>query len=377
MTKEKIFEGFKEAKDYLIFIFIFILFFLPLFKEYYPSSIIFMELDYPILIIGGIIGIFFSAICLSIRYYISDNKKQFYINMIPIFLLILYMLWTLISSFFAEDKELAFLGTWYRKDGYLTYIAYAGVFGVSFFIDSKEVKKILLYFFIIAAILTIILVQIANYTNSFSLVYNRDITTTSFSNTNHYGYYLLLLTSISAFLFISTKNNILKIFFCFIYSFILYFLIKNNTFGCYLALLFTFVFYTVIITIKKWEKKYIIISITIFVFLSLVITSKINENITKKNISILAKDIQTISSSNSSDKRWQQSGSGRMKLWKYGIQFFAEKPILGYGPENLGNKYNEININQDRPHNLLIQLATTSGLPGLILYISAIRNYII
>ena len=61
-----------------------------------------------------------------------------------------------------------------------------------------------------------------------------------------------------------------------------------------------------------------------------------------------------------------------MLLWKYGLQFFMERPIFGYGPENLETKYLENHISQDRPHNLLIQLATTSGLPGLLLYISAI-----
>ncbi len=29
-------------------------------------------------------------------------------------------------------------------------------------------------------------------------------------------------------------------------------------------------------------------------------------------------------------------------------------------------------ISQDRPHNLLIQLANTSGIPGLILYVTAV-----
>ena len=41
----------------------------------------------------------------------------------------------------------------------------------------------------------------------------------------------------------------------------------------------------------------------------------------------------------------------------------------GYGADNLQGEYKKYNINQDRPHNLVIQLATTSGIPGLILYI--------
>ena len=376
MTNEKLFEGLEEAKDYIIFIFIFLLFLLPFFKEFYPTSLIFQELDYPILIIGGLIGLFFSAIILLIRFYESNDKKQFFKNMIPIFILLLFMIWTLISSFLADNKDLAFLGTYYRKEGYLTYLSYSGIFGIAFFIDSKKVKKILLYFYILISILTIILVQIDNYTNSFFLVYNRDITTTSFQNSNHYGYYLLIATAISAFLFISDTHKICKVFNIITYIFLLYYLIINNTFGCYLALIASFFICLITFIIKKEKKIYIIISIFIFIITSFLTGTKTNNNIAKKNFSLLSKDIKNITTSKSSDIKWQQSGSGRMKLWKYGIQFFIEKPILGYGPENLEQKYNEVKIYQDRPHNLLIQLATTSGLPGLILYCLGIRNYL-
>lgn len=58
-----------------------------------------------------------------------------------------------------------------------------------------------------------------------------------------------------------------------------------------------------------------------------------------------------------------------MEIWNYN---FLEKPILGYGAENLEAEYARYNIEQDRPHNLIIQLATTSGLPGLISYLSGI-----
>ena len=73
----------------------------------------------------------------------------------------------------------------------------------------------------------------------------------------------------------------------------------------------------------------------------------------------------------------EKAGTGRLDLWINGIKFFLERPILGYGPDNLGAKYKEVEIreedrNQDRPHNLLIQLATTSGIIGLVTYVSAI-----
>lgn len=378
MTKEKIFEGLKEAQNYILFIFILILFLLPFLKEFYPTSIIFQELDYPIIIISGIIGVYFLLINLIIKYYKSDNKNQILKDTIPILMLFLYMIWTLISCIYSDNKDLAFLGTFYRKEGYLTYIAYSGIFGLAFCITSKKLKKILLYSFSIISILTIILVQIANYWNIPFLVYNKDITTISFGQFNHYGYYLMLATAISSFLFISEKNKICKIINILMYIFLLYFLIFNNTFGCYLALISTFIIYFITALFKKGKKLCIILTIIIFAMISLFVNKETKqENIASQNIKTLVTDVHNIRTTNSSDKKWENAGTGRMKLWKYGIQFFLEKPILGYGAENLGEKYQNAKINQDRPHNLLIQLATTSGLPGLILYCSAIRNYTI
>ena len=54
------------------------------------------------------------------------------------------------------------------------------------------------------------------------------------------------------------------------------------------------------------------------------------------------------------------------------MKIFLERPILGYGADNLESEYKKYDIEQDRPHNLIIQLATTSGLPGCILYMIAI-----
>ena len=59
----------------------------------------------------------------------------------------------------------------------------------------------------------------------------------------------------------------------------------------------------------------------------------------------------------------------------YGYMDYAFLPKTQYqdtGPENLESKYAAVGINQDRPHNLLIQLATTSGIPGLMLYTFAV-----
>ena len=77
-------------------------------------------------------------------------------------------------------------------------------------------------------------------------------------------------------------------------------------------------------------------------------------------------------------KELEKVGTSRMLLWKYGIRFIARNPIFGYGPDNLGREYILEGINgQDRPHNLLIYLAGVSGIPGMLIYITAVGIIII
>ena len=55
-------------------------------------------------------------------------------------------------------------------------------------------------------------------------------------------------------------------------------------------------------------------------------------------------------------------GSGRGILLKNAILFANQKPIFGYGPDNLGQAYFDKGItNNDRPHNELIQFAASLG----------------
>ena len=79
----------------------------------------------------------------------------------------------------------------------------------------------------------------------------------------------------------------------------------------------------------------------------------------------------SISSENGAD----DAGSGRWKLWVGGLKliFNGKCPIYGYGLENMLAEYNgQLGIGEGRSHNLLIQLAGTTGIPGMLLYVTGI-----
>ncbi len=370
MISENIYKKSNLIKDTFLFFLIFLLFILPVLKQISPISEYIINIHYPFLKIVGMIGLWFLIITLYINFEKSDNKKEYLKSIMPIFLFLLYMIWTLISACNATVKSIAFNGTPYRKEGYFTYLAYGGVFGLAFCINSSKLKKLLLYSFVfIAVFLTLFSIFAEHaYFNNFFII--RKTNLASFSNPNHYGYFLLLATSIISFLFIVEKNKFVNFLNILLYLYLLYFLILNNTFGCYLALICTFLVFLIISIIKKQKKLSVIILIVLFILTSFFVNNK-TSNIASENMKSLSSDIQKISSASSSEE-YKKAGTNRVNLWINGFKLFLKKPILGYGPENLAIEFYRINASNDKPHNLLIQLATTSGLPGLILYISGI-----
>lgn len=347
-------------------------FIIPLLKELKQTSLVAVELEYYFIQLVGIVGIYLLVFNIYKDFKKREDKKGYLKEILPIFILGLYMIWTLISSVFSPNINKAFYGTEYRKEGYITYLCYAGFFSCAFLLNSQKIKKILLNIFIIISMLNIAFIELANHSYFLEIFLANDISTAVFKNSNHYGYYLLLVTSCSTLLFITEKKKIIKSLYALAYIYLLYYFILNNTFGCYLAMFATLISFFVYCIYKKKKIYSILISIIIFIVLSCCVTSD-GKNIVINNILGLNKDINKIESGLlENEKDWEKAGSGRMKLWKYGIEFFLQNPVLGYGPENLKAKYAEVNIIQDRPHNLIIQLATTSGFPGLILYIIAI-----
>ena len=261
----------------------------------------------------------------------------------PLFLLLLFMIWTLFSTFNAKNRYLAFYGTSYRLDGYISYIAYAGCFGLAYSMSSDKTKKALLYAFVITVFLNALITQLSTTGIFLKVLLVKDVTLSSFFNINHYGYYLLTATAVVSFLFITEKKKILKVINLFIYTYLLYFLIINNTFGCYLALIFTLIVFLITTIIKKENKWPVLLLITIFVIVSIFVNMG-SRKVTSSNFTSLSKDLTNIFSkpstatsatttknsytSKSADAPWMHAGSGRMKLWAKGLEFIAKRPLL-------------------------------------------------
>lgn len=362
----------------------------------------------------GVVGIILGTINIYYNIKNAENKKEAIKGVLPILIFVLYMIWTLISCYQANIKRNAFQGSTYRREGYYMYLNYAGYFLCAFLLKNKKLRKILLNVFVISSIYLISISRItldgARYRNIFT---NMAIQTTVFKQFNHYGYFLMMSLLCSLGLFMAEKNKFIKTIYLILYTIIGYALIYNYTFGCYLAVTIFLIAYSLYAFIRKKDRIHILVAIVIFVVLSC-LTTKNGVNIAQKNITEFTNDIKSIINKinevNSENKEqneietqkeintetgmditadnneqleekkrkeviennFQKAGSFRMQIWLHAIEFILEKPIIGYGPDNLEGEYLQLRINQDRPHNLIIYLACVSGIPGMLLYVTAV-----
>ena len=326
-----------------------------------------------LLIFIGISGILLGVIYSLKKFYKKEkiNIKKY----LTIILGIILLIWCLFTSFFADNYNLTFTGELYRKEGLQTYFLYGGILLLGALLKNKKLLvklfKNLLFVEIIIGIITLF-----NNSITYSLMHNHEPYTGIFSQFNHYGYYLMFGIILSIFMFLNSKNKLFKIMYLTIYVFLLHLLILNDTFGCFLAILLTLILIILYFIFIKKEFKKIISIIILFILVSL-ITFKNDENIVYKNFKNFFSDAKIVNDvvKKKNDKNSLNSiGTSRGKLWKYGIKYISKSPIIGHGIESTYILYFNDQINQSRPHNILIHFGIFTGIPGIILYVSFILS---
>ena len=338
-----------SVKDIVLFSVLFIWIIIPILKMIQGVSLFTSIYEYKFMEIVGIIGIYLFAFEIYKKIKTTENKKLVIKELLPIIILVGYLIWTLISCIFAQDRQKAFYGDAYRKEGFITYLIYAGFFACAFLIKSDKLKRCLLNSFIIVAIINIILINLTNNSIQMLKIFHfKNIQVGVFSNSNHYGYYLLLATITACLSFIVEKNKIIKSFYGLAYLILIYNLILNNTFGCYIAFAITMILFFVYCIYQKKNRVITVVSVLIFIIISCFVqyngrnvvvnnakilfndissildvaknrnNYKIEENVQNENNNISKSENNTKNNSainSEAEKRLENAGSGRAQLW--------------------------------------------------------------
>ena len=304
------------------------------------------------------------------------DRKTKALDFLPILTLIIFLLWTLLSCAFSTSKYMAFNGDIFRNEGFMTYMSYAGyiLLGLTISNNSFLLKRIAVAFISVGTLLSVCV--LLNDIESLSVFINKclypNLHSSVFYNSNHFAYYLLLATLVTAFLYLTSDIDHHKLMFILVYVLFIYTIIINDTFGVYLALFLTLLVFSLFEFIKpKFGFKKVFVLLCLFLFVSiasLIVTKNVLINFYTFFGDAFSFGNYMVGELNESEVA--SAGTGRGKLWINSVRAILDRPILGYGLDSGANVFMAYGITMDRPHNMLLQMALFTGVPGVILYYS-------
>lgn len=324
---------------------------------------------------------YFLVILAVMHFYeiIYNRKKP---NISDLFLY-LFLIMTIVSTFFAYDLETALYGFPYRNEGVYTLLFYGFLY-----LNCKEINnekyvlrmsRIIIFYAFIH--LYAVVLQITGIFENVFFKYNTDDAIGLTDNCNFLGSLMCMLSMITsaAFILKIQKRSIYYLIF-FIISYVT--LLFANSTGPFISFVFTFVLFIVYGLVKKClvKKNAIIITLLILVLYPVVLSYK--DDITteiKSNVMYFVNKFQGENKNDTSDKMegltGYQLGHGRIRIWTNVWKVVKESPWIGYGPDNLAYPYYDM-IEQhrivDKAHNVYLHIWSSSGIFALIGYLGLV-----
>jgi len=282
------------------------------------------------------------------------------------------LVWSCISCALSNNVEVSFFGDFYRIDGLMSYLAYAGIFILATRVRSKKAVKVILNTISAVAAITAltVLLNIPQVNNILGIERIRAF----FQNQNHYGYFLCMALPTTIWLYIDANTH-KKGLYIVEAGLISNSLIICKTLGTLLAAVLGLVLLIVFVSIRcPKERKSA--SLIITVIAAVLVVSSLGYWNVFGDVDRTVADVKTINENvlGTADTEQQANldsvGSGRGIVWRNTLQLIKEKPLFGYGPDNLGAALMDHGCKLDRPHCEPMQFAAMLGIPGALFYIA-------
>ncbi|MBR4237289.1 O-antigen ligase family protein [bacterium] len=327
-------------------------------------------------LLNGFIDYYCKRFIYRKKYWDKTFLKNSWTGLFAILLIIAFL-----SALFCAKKYEGFLGDAYRYEGFLSYLAYAGIFvSASLLNDEKEKKNILVILVSISFVVAIVtmLRELAGFTFLMKTGGRVMAWSGTFINPNHYGYYLAVCMMVSVGLYQDVDKWYKKLIYGIIFLTNNFVLAKNESYGPFLAILFGFILYAVFYIIRNGFKEswYLLILFALFIGMSFLVNNKLANDIVKTFTEFLniSSSIGEGIGSGDMDEALDgvEGGSGRFSLWKAAIKVMLKYPIFGCGPENI--QYIIHNYGGTRmsiPHNEVLQIGANMGIPAMLVYVTA------
>lgn len=340
----------------------------------YPYLFLLDDMWISFYILGAVAVLLYVGKCIVEKVKFRDIVKQ---NTPMIFFMAMAIL-ILISTTINGWTEYAINGHDIRRESVFVYLSYIIVFFFcSSLVKSEKVKKILIYSFAVIGLIFGICVAATIILDTKTFLCVRDQgeewVVGIFTNPNHYGYYLTVVTMCSGAIFAIEKSIVLRIIG--ILSFILnmVILMLNDTFGCYVAVLCGLVFMLIVIFIKdKHLSMSSVLLFGLFVVITFIInnyTSSISNSLTNMENFTDLSDVAPGVMLNTDEP--MNTAKSRLIIWIETIKCTLERPFVGYGTDGIEDRLAQY-TGDERTHNEFLQYFGFYGIPAGLCYLSGI-----
>ena len=330
------------------------------------------------LVIGG--SLLLVLLLLNYKDFKTDKKD---------ILLLIFLLLIMISTFLSSNIKTSLIGHATRYEGLIAFTAYALIYiCTKKFFKYENYNELLNILFVIYMIIGILGIA-QRYVDNFRLypIFNKGVCAT-FSNSNFFASFISLVLPITIPIYIFKGNKK-----AFILSIVMFFnLISCLTRSAWVAfILISIVFFIYLIRQKniKYFKRIVLLiicflSIIIFLYNGFSFLNKRIEKNDNKNILTVQYKIERIEKEIKLVRKGKinKLGSDRVEIWIMTIKLIKQVPIFGCGTDNLFNGLREYcqeefyafhdrtNAYVDKAHNEYLQIAATTGIPSLIVYLA-------
>lgn len=297
----------------------------------------------------------------------------------------------LLATIFSADPYFSLWGSPYRAGGFITFAFYI-VFAVLTFLLFKNRDWQRAWDFLIVIGILVSFVAIIQFYGLFNNIFLSalDRPTSTMGNPIMLAIYLLLLFFITLSFSIKEKRIVLKIFYIFSLLLFFYVILITGSRAAYLGLIMGVIYFLLFFPISltsdsqknfNVRKKINILKTAGIVFLifGTFFIYYINTHTTLPPILQENKILQAIRPRISITLFLEDP---RFSAWQVVTKEIKERPIWGFGPENLAigfDKYYDPSLPfiskewggwWDRAHNIILDTAATSGIPAAIIYLA-------
>lgn len=319
----------------------------------------------------------------ELSFSIPKIKNRIYI---PFFILLAFFTTLILATIFSQDIGFSVFGSPSRAGGLLNLLFFF-IFVVFLTIFTKENQwsrffNLLFTTGVLASSLAI--VQYFNILENIFISFEGGRTPSFLGNSTFLAIYMLFLAFLSFTFLIQKKGGKKKIIYAILFSLFIFTILITASRAAYLGLLvgffYFFFFYPVRNFVsddtnpKKLKTLKIIATSLLLIILFVVFLFNSFPQLSEKN------SLFKIAVDRLSIKKVAMDLTGtRFAAWQITLEAIKDKPILGWGPENFYIGFEKhydptmSNLQRlwwDRPHNIFLDVAVSSGIISLLLYIA-------